>query len=212
MNQQEKGQTILIEYQCFGNISFWTELVSAKSVCFEHFERFQKTGFRNRHQVLGSNGVITLTVPVQGGRETRQLTSEVLIDNSVSWQSQHWKTIQSCYNKSPFFFHYEMGLSALYQKSFTGLVEFNLAAFHWVANALRLQVKMTQTQAFIKTIDKEGFKDLRSVYKTGTRLTTPQKRYLQVFGEQFEKNLGICDLIFNLGPESMSYLIDNNAI
>jgi hypothetical protein len=213
MNQRETDKIILIEYQCFGNISFWTALAKSKAVCFEHFERFQKTGYRNRYQVLGSNGIITLSVPVKGGRETKILTSEVQIDNSDAWQGRHWKTIQSCYRKSPFFEHYEPGISTLYERSFESLIEFNLAAFEWVVKALKIKLNFSLTQTFENLPDPAHTIDMRGVFKTGNRLSGYQHhRYQQVFGTAFQQNLSIMDLIFNLGPQSASYLTNNNTI
>lgn len=204
--------TVLIEYQCFGNINFWIELAHCPNVFFEHYEKFQKNGFRNRYQVLSSNGVLTLTVPVVGGRETKELTSVVKIDNSTPWQAQHWKTIQSCYNKSPFFQYYQMGLSHLYQNTFQSLIEFDLATFDWVSKALKLKVGFRPTQSFTREANNLGTKDLRGQFRTGNRLNRLQTKYIQVFGTGFHPNLSILDLLFNLGPESKPYLTDNYAI
>ncbi len=206
MNELRDNHTILIEYQCFGNILFWAAVAKNHSVCFERFERFQKTGFRNRYQVLGSNGTITLTIPVVGGRESKALTREVIIDNSSLWQARHWKALQSCYNKSPFFSYYEPGLKPLYSSAFEKLMDFDLAAFNWVVKILKLNVEVMQTEYYSKEHENNNFIDWRGMLTTGNRENAFQKPYYQVFSREFQQNLCILDLIFNLGPEARSYL------
>lgn len=175
-------------------------------VIFEQFEHFQKTGFRNRYQVLGANGNITLSIPVIGGRETRDLTRVVKIDNRLNWQNNHWKTLESCYNKSPFFFHYAPGLQALFQNKFDNLWEFNLEAFSWVIKQLKIDIKTSFSTEFNKNMDGNTTRDLRGLFKTSARETYHHTPYFQVFETGFQQNLSILDLLFNLGPQTASYL------
>src|SRR6188768_243256 len=97
----------LSEIQYFGCVCLYKHLISSKHVVFEQYENFQKMGFRNRCQVAGPLKVIDLTVPLVGGRDQKTLITGIWIDNNSRWQWQHWRTIESCYNKSPFFFYYK---------------------------------------------------------------------------------------------------------
>lgn len=206
MNNPLQNRTLLIEIQCFGNVYFWSVLKQYKSITFEQFERFQKTGYRNRYHVLGSNGVITLSIPLVGGRENKEMIREVKIDATMAWQKNHWKTLESCYNKSPFFYHYSSTLQHLYQKSFKWLWDFNEEAFEWAAKQLKLPVVPAFTEAFIKKTDDESIVDFRGYIKTSEKQNLHFQPYSQVFGTDFQKNLSILDLIFNLGPNSSSNL------
>ncbi|WP_315815992.1 WbqC family protein [Paraflavitalea speifideaquila] len=56
---------------------------------------------------------------------------DVRIANRYPWQSQHWKTIVSCYNRSPWFEFYRDELEVLFQKPVNFLVDWNLACWDW---------------------------------------------------------------------------------
>lgn len=203
---------LLIEIQCFGNINFWIECIKSGYVMFEQFEQFQKTGFRNRYQVLGANNIITLSVPVAGGRESREKTSEIRIDNRQFWQKNHWKTLESCYNKSPFFFHYAPGLHLFFKNPYNSLWQFNLEVFQWTARQLKVNIVTGFTGSFSKDFQPNETRDLRGIWKTSDRETYFHSPYCQVFGNKFQQNLSILDLLFNLGPQSASYLKNQQII
>lgn len=203
---------LLIEIQCFGNVLFWAKLMNTRQVVFEQHEHFQKSGYRNRYQVLGANGLITLTIPVEGGRETKELTSEVKINNHFNWQKSQWRTLESCYNKSPFFFHYAQGLQEFFQKEYDRLWDFNTDAFYWVVKQLKMPVKTGFTENYHHSLEDGSFEDYRGKLKTSNRICFKNSGYYQVFNKGFQQNLSILDILFNLGPETSSYLIKQSTI
>lgn len=207
MEKNESLLPVLIEIQCFGNINFWVESARRGKVIFEQFEQFQKTGYRNRYKVLGANGIITLSIPVLGGRETRDPIKAVRIDNRSNWQKGHWRTLESCYNKSPYFFHYARGLQEWYNNEFTYLWDFNLSAFHWVEKQLKLKIEVDYTATFEKNTGSSVARDLRGLFKTSGRKQYLNEPYFQVFESDFQQNLSILDVLFNLGPQTTSYLM-----
>ncbi len=206
MEKIQEKIPLLIEIQCFGNVFFWAHVVKNQQVFFEQHEHFQKSGYRNRYHVLGANGVLTLSVPVVGGREIRGFTKDVQIDNSQNWQKDHWKTLESCYNKSPFFYHYAPGLQPLYRQNFVRLWDFNLMAFAWTVNQLKCPVSHHFSESYQKNPLPGTFVDLRGKFKTSGRTDFNHSAYFQVFPVAFQQNLSILDILFNLGPESSSYL------
>src|SRR5580658_7890826 len=113
---------LLTEYQYFPAISLYSALNKNTNVIFEQYEHYQKMSFRNRCIISGANGRIHLSVPLAFGREQKTLTREVKILASSDWQKSHWKTIVSCYNRSPWFEFYRNELEALYKKQFIFLV------------------------------------------------------------------------------------------
>ncbi|HSK11684.1 MAG TPA: WbqC family protein, partial [Phnomibacter sp.] len=137
--------------------------------------------------------------------ENRQLIREVQIDNSIRWQRDHWRTLTSCYNRSPFFEHYATFLTGFYEKHYKWLWDFDLELFHFLAKQMKLARSVSLTQNFEKVPDQAVF-DLRGTLRSGKFLITDQRPYAQVFGSDFEKNLSIFDTIFNMGPETSSYL------
>ena len=96
----------LIEIQYFGCIISFVPAYREKHVVFEQYESYQKMSFRNRCQVLGAGKLINLSVPLLGGRDQKTAITQIKIDYGQDWATQHWRTLESCYNKSPFFIYY----------------------------------------------------------------------------------------------------------
>lgn len=192
--------------QCFGNALFWALYINSDGILLEAHEHFQKTGYRNRYHVLGSHGVILLSIPVSGGRETRELITKVRIDNSKRWKEQHWRTLTSCYHKSPYFFYYADDLKGLFFESGDLLWERNLSFFIWTRKKLKISLPYQYTSSFQSEYREEEILDYRGRMKAGKRENQLLPRYQQVFGSVFQPNLSILDILFNLGPESLSYL------
>lgn len=173
----------------------------------EQYETFQKMSFRNRCLVRGAERVIMLSVPLVGGRDQKEKISAVRIENGQQWQKQHFRSIESCYNKSPFFLHYRESLEALLMKSYPTLWDLDLATIEWVLSKLRLKVGISFTEAFQKEAG-PGCMDLRNRYSPANRNNFPVEPYQQVFDDAFEPNLCILDLLFNLGPAARMYLVN----
>lgn len=210
MAEEILNKSLLIEIQCFGNFIFWYELIKYKNLHWEANEHFQKAGFRNRYQVLGAQGVLTLSVPVIGGRENRSLTREIKIDNSKSWQRDHWRTLVSCYNKSPFFYHYRDNLEPLFVKPYEWLWDYNEDAFNKICGFFKFNPPATYTKSYEKMVD-ESYLDLRGKLTTGNRLDVIQESYFQTFGDEFQKNLCVLDTLFNLGNQTPVYLSNQSS-
>ena len=63
-----------------------------------------------------------------------------------------------------------------------------------------------QTKTF--TLGSETEMDYRHLISVKNTITLTQEAYVQVFGDRhgFISNLSILDLLFNLGPQSITYL------
>lgn len=167
--------------------------------------------FRNRCVIAGADGPIVLSVPLQGGRDQRTLMKDLRIDNRQNWQSQHLKTIRSCYNRSPWFEHYKEDLEALYQEQSTHLMDWNLRCFKWAAGILALEVKIDLTQEYLKSYSDKELLDFRNriTPKNLKVASGDYVKYNQVFEERagFIPNLSILDLIFCEGRNSQKKIL-----
>ncbi len=198
---------IITELHCFGNIRFWVEIAHAKKILIEKHECFQKTGYRNRYEILSATGPLLLTIPVVGGRGQKNLITDTSIKNTEKWQLQHWRALESCYNHSPFFMYYADKLKLLYTAKYHNLFDWNMAAIQWVAQQLKLTLFIDFTENYEKNYPLT-VKDLRNCFKQGNRLPSGIffERYMQVFGKEFQQNLCILDAIFNMGNSTLGYL------
>jgi WbqC-like protein family len=131
----------LIDLQYISPISSIKILLNQTDIGFPLYEPYRKMSFLNRAVIPAANGLTTLSIPLVGGRENRQILREVRIDNTQDWQIRHWRTICSAYRRSPWFEYYEAGLSALYQTPFDLLYQWNMELLIWVLKQLKTDIE-----------------------------------------------------------------------
>src|SRR5579871_483718 len=107
---------LITDIQYFPSVIFYKNSYNFSHIIIEQCETWQKMSFRNRCQIAGAEGVIDLSIPLAKGRDQRALIRDVRIADSLAWQARHWKTIVSCYNRSPWFEFYRDGLEGLYRQ------------------------------------------------------------------------------------------------
>ena len=182
--------------------------MQADKVAFEVHEHYTKMSDRNRYRISGANNCILLTVPLLHGREQRTAISEVRIANDGRWQVQHWRSLFSAYNRSPYFFHYGPGLEELLHTEVERLIDFNRAAFTWVARQLRMPATLEETTSFLPVYPDDCY-DFRKERKMPV---VPHKEYTQVFADRmgFVPGLSILDLLFAEGPRTGQWLREVN--
>lgn len=203
------NMNVISELQCWGSIPYWAALCKAENIVFEKQERFQKSGNRNRYRILSATGPLLLSVPVAGGRENKNLISEVKTDKDAPWQKKHLRAIESCYNKSPFYFYYADELKALYTNSPEHLWDWNLQLFNWMAAKIGIKAQNVSFTNVYEPVVSTGFVDLRKISATHWQ---PSESYIQVFGSQFTSEMCILDVLFNLGNETFAYLYRQSVI
>lgn len=203
---------LIIEYQYFGTISGINALFQFSNIEFEVCETFQKMSFRNRMVVAGSNGLVHLSVPLEKGRDQKQLIKDIRISYSLPWQQQHWRTIESCYNRSPFYEYYRDWLETFFTRKPVFLLDLNREILEWLVKVLKPSGQVSETQNFILEYP-TGVTDLRSRWRPKSFQDEGSAiRYLQVFEDRigFQPNLSILDLLFCTGPQAHSLLTGND--
>src|SRR5690606_18608824 len=110
---------------------------------------------------LGANGPIMLSIPLVGGRNQHSAICSVRIDNSENWQARHWKTITSCYNRSPWFEHFRSELEHLFRLRFEFLYDWNSVCFEWICDKMAIKSKKT---AVTSGINREEVVDFRNLF------------------------------------------------
>lgn len=199
---------ILLHLPYFGPISHFKELVKPAEIWFENEDNYQKQTYRNRTYIYGANGRLTLNIPIKHlhipGVKHHQKYKEVKTENTFDWQKQHWKSLKSAYQTSPFFEYYEDDLYPLFHQETTYLLDFNYRCFELVCECLQVEISYHKTSEFIK--EPEEMVDKREIINAKKQIQV--KEYNQVFQEKkgFLHDLSILDLIFNEGPNAMNYL------
>lgn len=187
-----------------GPIWYYAILAQNKEVIIETKEHFVKQSFRNRCNIDGANGPLSLTIPLERKSREKTLVSDVAIIYDTPWQSLHWKSLQSTYHHSPFFEFYEEYFQPIFLKEYTTLFEFNLDLIKQFIKLLQIDCKIL----FSKSFEHDYTIDYRPVFSTKNKAVPKFDRYIQVFQDRhdFVNNLSVFDLLFNLGPEGLIYL------
>jgi hypothetical protein len=171
---------------------------NADLVFVEAHENYHKQTYRNRTTILTSNGLHDLIIPVERGN-TKQI-KEIQIDNSVTWQRNHWKTIESAYNNSPYFLYYRDFFEPFFQKKQTFLFDFNLELLYLFRKLFSITNDICLTEAY--EIQQKIIEDFRDFFLPKNRIFRQKKiEYGQVFSEKFNfmKNLACLDYLFTTG-------------
>ncbi|SHJ41297.1 WbqC-like protein family protein [Arenibacter nanhaiticus] len=199
--------TLVLHPGYFLNIANFAAIVQ-NNICWEVHDNYQKQTFRNRCYIATDIGMHMLNIPIKHEKKTsgKQKYSELKIDNSYQWQRQHWRTLQTAYRTSPFFEFYEDELAPLFENEYKFLMEYNLATTAAVCDCLQIKMPTTRTSEFKKDLGPD--KDGRFLILSKKEVALEQPEYVQVFDDRhhFIKNLSILDLLFNEGPNALSYL------
>lgn len=189
-------------------ISYYKILISSEKVFLESCENYQKQSYRNRCKIATANGEISLNIPIESNNGEKQNIRDVRISNHDNWQIQHWRSIESAYNSSPFFEYYEDDLRPFYEKKWKFLWDFNWEIMQKILHLLDFQPNIELTEKF-HNVNQYDFRNLIHPKK---EIIVSLKKYYQVFEQKhgFIADLSIIDLIFNMGNESILVLNDSS--
>jgi WbqC-like protein family len=192
------------EIQYFGSVNLYSTLINSKHIYFSPELEYKKTHHPNRTWVYGSNGLISLSIPLLGGRNQKVLFQEVQIAEDGKWRRIHWRSIHNSYRKSPWFEEMGWQVEALYNEPQQFLFNWNMIAMKIVLKLLRLKIDiLSQTDDFnIKT--QQSIIDTNPVIKLPEDYPVYQQVFMERFG--FAGNLSILDLLFCTGPDAVNYL------
>lgn len=194
-------QNYLIESQYFPPIAFFA-LCKEGLVTLESCENYQKRSFRNKCVLIGSQGVQTLTVPLQKGKHQQQKISDVRISYDEPWHLRHLQAIRSAYGNAPYFDYYFPSIETILESTQSHLWSLNLNIITELIQMLKLNAEIEISARYQKTL--QNAHDLRNQInpRNYKEITCPP--YTQLFTDRlgFIPNVSILDLIFCLGPEA----------
>lgn len=198
----------ITEIQSFPSIIWYKDSFTSSYINIIACENWRKMSFRNRYMIAGSNGVISLSVPVDQGRNQKAVLRDVKISYRENWQKVHWVSIVSCYNRSPFFEYYRDELEMLFTKKWNYLLDWDIETIFWLNRMLGYpgEVRLVDD---LTGIEPSSISDLRDRYlPKNYQEADINVVYPQVFEDRtgFLPNLSTLDLLCNTGPGAKKYL------
>lgn len=186
---------VLLECENFPCIAWYKMFLRNENIQIEQHEYFVRKSFRNRTVIAGPNGLITLSIPLKGGRNQKNVMKDIEISYDENWQTVHWKTIESCYRRSPYFEYYAEDIKMLFEKKHHFLVDYNIQCLQLVNQLLQVKKEFVLTEKYEK-IPIVTWVDARNVFDENTDMQLPS--YIQVFQDRigFKSNLSILDMLF----------------
>ena len=172
-------------------------------IIFEQYENFPKQTYRNRANIYGANGRLSLIIPVS--HNGKRPMKEIEVSQRENWQKQHWKSIKTAYQSSAYFEFYEDKLEQIFSFETNSLLQFNLNAISIIQKILKTEKAYSLNDEFSRNPLEENY---RERFSAKTESEFEMEEYYQTFTDKlgFEKDLSVLDLICNKGPESLTYL------
>lgn len=178
------------------------------TILIEQNETFPKQTYRNRTVIVTAAGPMNLSVPVLRPNGTHSKTSEIGISYAERWNINHWRAIETAYNSSPYFLYYRDGIEKILLQRHESLLVLNGEILEFLLKKMRLTGCIKYTTDYCNELAPE--KDYRGKFSYKCPEELPIiPTYLQVFNDRlpFNSNVGVLDILFNLGPEAKSYLL-----
>jgi len=185
----------------------WFAYLQNCEVILEANETYPKQTYRNRCYIYAEKGSMALSIPVTKPNGNHTLTRDIRILNEKKWYLKHWRAIQAAYEASPYFLYYKDDLKGFYRGNYDVLYDFDRQLISRIAELIGIQSPLRFTETYQKEpVDLQDCRELIHPKKNYEGKTFPA--YIQVFADRhgFIPNLSILDLLFNIGPESKSYL------
>ena len=208
----QKTRTLVLDLQYFPSVNWFKDSIHLNQFCFYPHAPFRKSGFQNRLLIPASGKIVSLSIPLAGGRDVRSSYKAVEIDYQQQWQRDHFRSIDTAFGSAPFYFQYRDELKKLYEFRHPLLYNWNLHCLGWLMEKIRLTLPIIEQDQ--KENNLTGLSLLEDKYKPSNYVNDengPFVKYTQVFEDRigFHPNLSILDLLFNVGPQKTIFLLRN---
>ena len=209
-----KFNKVLLSTAYFPPIEYFIAIVNSHTAYIEQYENFQKQSYRNRCEIYGANGKLSLTVPIVKNAQHIPVL-DIKIDYSKAWLHQHLKALDSSYRSTPFYEYYRDEILEILLSNEISLFNLNTRLTKKIIELLGIEtlVNLELTTSFdIDPTDSIDFRNSihpkKSIPDDINNIKKMQP-YYQVYSDKYGYilNLSILDLLFNEGPNSISYLI-----
>ena len=198
-------EKIVLSTAYLPTIEYFAFIAKSEVFFLERCETFQKQSYRNRAYILTAGGGQSLILPTRHDTQ-RCCIRDVRIDYKDNWHLKHWRAIETAYSGTPYFLYYKDFLYPFFEKKYDFLFDFNTELTLALLKLLKIKKVPAMTETYINMY--EDALDLRSAIHPKRESLIECLPYPQIFSDRqpFCDRLSVIDLLFNLGPEALSYL------
>lgn len=144
---------VLLSTTYFGPVQWYQKLNRFDTIYIERCESFVKQTYRNRCVIATTNGLQTLSIPVEHtqdkGEDSSRLITDIRISNHGNWRHLHWNALMSAYGDSPFFDYYVDDLKPFFEDRWENLFDFNMAITHKMCELLDIHPNIQFTESYV---------------------------------------------------------------
>lgn len=212
-------------------LGYFHKIASCDLFIFLDDVQYKKREFQNRNKIKTPNGPLWLTVPVVTKGKYLQKISEVLVDNELPWNDEHWRSMEHNYAHARHFGNLKSLFSGIYGMKWEKLSALSMKIINSVLSYLEIKTpyKMSSeygttsvsSQRIIDLCKKSGadtylsgaggreYMDEKLFADNNIKLVYQDYKhpeYAQLHGK-FEPYLSVADLLYNEGPGSAKILL-----
>ena len=191
----------------FGPIQWYQKLNRYDECIIERYDNFIKQTYRNRCVIATTNGVQTLSVPVEKYDGLKCPMRDIRISDHGNWRHLHWNALLSAYGESPFFEFYADDIRPFFERRWDYMFDFNMEITLKICELLDIQPDIRITNEYCAGTP-DDFRDTIRPKHPLTDDSFQPRRYYQVYSQKygFQPNMSILDQLFNEGNEAVLYL------
>ena len=216
-------------------LGLFQKIQASDFFCFFDIVQYQKKDFNNRNKIKTMNGEMWLSVPVETkGYLDKKINDIKIIEDG--WRRKHYKSIYFAYEKSNFFDEY---IGDIEKIIFNGKQEFltdlNFDILIFLLRSLNITTPIVKASdynfsghksdlvldmcttlnadSYIFGEQGRNYADINSFSQKNINVLFQDYQhpeYAQLYGE-FSPYMSVIDLIFNLGPDSLDVLTNNQS-
>lgn len=200
--------------------------------------QYDHHGWRNRNRIKGPGGPIWLTIPVEkkGAHRLQVRTNQIRVCWQRDWPAKHWKALQACYARAPYFDSYKAQLEPFFQIRPPLLADFTVDLTKAIARLLgtrgtrflrssELGIEGARTDrlvAILRSLGADRYitgpsardyleeEKLRAAGIALQYMSYDYPEYPQLY-PPYDPQVSILDLLFMVGPRAPAYIWDRTG-
>jgi len=204
-------------------------------VVLDHVQ-FEKNSFTNRNKIRVKEGTTWLTIPVATkGKFGNLEIQNLMFAPPDKWRAKHWTSLKMTYSRAPYFDQFQQAYEAIYMQEWSGFMPFVRAMLMQHLSDLGIKTplvfssemeangqksdlvlnicKALAAKSYLSGAQGRGYIDKKAFWDAGISLE--YQNYLHPVYKQvwpgFESHLGVLDLLFNHGPDSLKILMTDQT-